>query len=134
VPSLWTKYRGAAVLVSSPAKYGVDVVAGTWTHPLGVSFGIAKKRPIVRGDAIVACPTFTLTLSFDRRVMAGAQAARLFRRIVDRLEKAESEMVTETGIENLNVFLETSPPPAPHVGALDRITSVESADPESCNS
>lgn len=42
VPRLWSKYRGGAVLVSSPAKYGVDVVAGAWTHPLGVSFGLAK--------------------------------------------------------------------------------------------
>ena len=28
----------------------------------------------------MACPTFLLTLNFDRRVMAGAQAARFFRR------------------------------------------------------
>ncbi len=131
VPSLWTRYRGGAVLVTSPAKYGVNVVAGTWTHPLGVSFGIAKRRPVVRGEAIVACPTFTLTLSLDRRVMAGAQAAHFFRRIVERLEKAESEMETET--ERPYVSPEILARPAPQVRMLDKVSSAESADPDSCS-
>ena len=91
-PSLWVKYRGGAVLVSSPAKYGVEAVLGTWSHPLGVSFGLVKPRPVVRGGEIVACPTFALTLNFDRRVMAGAQAARFFNRIIELLEHAETEM------------------------------------------
>ena len=92
VPSLWVKWRGGAALVSSPAKYGVDVVVGSWSHPLGISFGLVKPRPVVVDGAIVARTTFTLTLNFDRRVMAGAQAARFFRRIVERLERAETEM------------------------------------------
>jgi pyruvate/2-oxoglutarate dehydrogenase complex dihydrolipoamide acyltransferase (E2) component len=92
VPSLWGKYRGGAALVSSPAKYGVDMLAGTWTHPLGVSFGLVKRRPVVHGETIVACPTFMLTLSFDRRVMAGAQAAKFFRRIVELLEQVPAAM------------------------------------------
>jgi pyruvate/2-oxoglutarate dehydrogenase complex dihydrolipoamide acyltransferase (E2) component len=92
VPSLWVKWRGGPVLISSPAKYGVDVVVGTWSHPLGVSFGLVKPRPVVRSGQVVACTTFVLTMNFDRRVMAGAQAARFFRRIVERLERAETEM------------------------------------------
>jgi hypothetical protein len=92
VPKLWVKYRGGAVLISSPAKYGVDAVVGTWSHPLGVSFGLVKPRPVVREGAVVARTTFALTLNFDRRVMAGAQAARFFRRITDVLERAETEM------------------------------------------
>lgn len=92
IPSLWVKYRGGAALVSSPGKYGVDVISATWVWPLGVSFGLVKPRPVVRGDQVVACPTFTLTLSFDRRMLAGAQAARLFRRIVEILETAETEI------------------------------------------
>ncbi|MFH1023999.1 MAG: 2-oxo acid dehydrogenase subunit E2 [Planctomycetota bacterium] len=91
-PKFWVKYRGGAVLVSSPSKYGVDVVGGTWPWPLGVSFGLVKERPVVRHGEIVPCPTFTLTLNWDRRVMAGAQAARFFKRIVDILENAETEM------------------------------------------
>ncbi len=89
-PGLWVKYRGGAVLVSSPAKYGVDAVLGTWSHPLGISFGLVKPRPVVVGSEIVARPTFALTMNFDRRVMAGAQAARFFKRIVDALTHAET--------------------------------------------
>jgi pyruvate/2-oxoglutarate dehydrogenase complex dihydrolipoamide acyltransferase (E2) component len=92
VPALWVKWRGGAALISSPAKYGVDAVIGTWSHPLGVSFGLVKPRPVVRDGQIVSRTTFTLTLNFDRRVMAGAQAARFFRRITERLERAETEM------------------------------------------
>jgi pyruvate/2-oxoglutarate dehydrogenase complex dihydrolipoamide acyltransferase (E2) component len=91
-PGLWVKYRGGAVLISSPAKYGVDAILGTWPHPLGISFGLVKPRAVVRGEEIVACPTFTLTLNFDRRVMAGAPASRFFNRIVKVLESAETEM------------------------------------------
>src|SRR5690606_2489686 len=72
VPKLYCRYRGGAVLISSPAKYGVDVVATTWSWPLGVSFGVVKDRPVVKAGQVVPCSTFILTLNFDRRVMAGA--------------------------------------------------------------
>jgi pyruvate/2-oxoglutarate dehydrogenase complex dihydrolipoamide acyltransferase (E2) component len=120
VPSLWDKYRGGAVLVSSPAKYGVDVIAGTWTHPLGVSFGVVKLRPVVRGEMIVACSTFTLTLSFDRRVMAGAQAARFFKRIVELLEHAKTEM------ERPSSSADTTTRPSLHALVFDGSSGAES--------
>lgn len=85
-PSLWEKWRGGAALVSSPAKYGVDMVLGSWTSPLGVSFGLVKERAIVQNGEVVARPTFFLSLNFDRRIMAGAQAARFFKRMVELLE------------------------------------------------
>ena len=91
-PSLWTKYRGGAVLISSPAKYGVDAVLTTWTWPLGISFGFVKERPIVRDGEITAAPTFNLTLNFDRRVMAGAQGARFFNRVVELLTHARTSL------------------------------------------
>ncbi len=50
------------------------------------SFGLAKPRPVVRDGSVVVRPTFTLTLNLDRRLMAGAQAARFFERIVELLE------------------------------------------------
>jgi pyruvate/2-oxoglutarate dehydrogenase complex dihydrolipoamide acyltransferase (E2) component len=91
-PSLWVKYRGGAVLISSPAKYGVDLVIASWSHPLGISFGLVKPRPVVRGGEVVASPTFALLLNFDRNVMAGAPGARFFKRIIDLLEHADVEM------------------------------------------
>jgi pyruvate/2-oxoglutarate dehydrogenase complex dihydrolipoamide acyltransferase (E2) component len=91
-PSLWVKYRGAAVLISSPAKYGVDLVVACWSHPLGISFGLAKPRPVVAAGEVVVRPTFSLLLNFDRNVMAGAPAARFLKRIIELLEHAEGEM------------------------------------------
>ena len=72
----------------------------TWSHPLGVSFGLVKPRPVVRDGAIVPCTTFLLTLNFDRRVMAGAQAARFFRRMVDALGAGRDRDETVPGISH----------------------------------
>lgn len=91
-PRLWVKWRGGAVLVSSPAKYGVDCVVSSWTAPLGVSFGLVKKRPVVRGNEVVPCTTFNLLLNFDRSIMVGAQAARFFHCIVQKLQHPLTEM------------------------------------------
>jgi len=85
-PRLWVNYRGGSFVITSPAKYGVDIVATTWPWSLGISFGIVKPRPLVRDGKVVACPTFTLTLNFDHRLMTGAPAAHFFTRIVQRLE------------------------------------------------
>lgn len=95
-PRLWVKYRGGAVLISSPAKYGVDNVAASWSWPLGFSFGFVKNRPLVRDSEIVIHPTFNLVLNFDRRIMAGAPAARFFKKIVDILENAQEHMTEGT--------------------------------------
>ena len=91
-PNLWTRYRGAAALVSSPAKYGVDVVHTTWPWPVGISFGLVKPRPVVVEDQIVIRRTTHLTLSFDRRIMAGAQGARFFAELVRILTCAQKEL------------------------------------------
>jgi len=89
-PSLWVEHRGGAAMISSPAKYGVDTMVGTWPWPLGFSFGLVKERPIVVDGNIVVRPTMILTMSFDRRLMGGAPAARFFRSICCYLECAES--------------------------------------------
>lgn len=103
-PSLWEKWRGGAVLISSPAKYGVDSVVGSWTSPLGVSFGLVRDRALVRDGQVSVRPSFNFTLNFDRRVMAGAQAGRFFARIVQNLEQPRRTMVD---------FLPTVEAPAP---------------------
>ncbi len=91
-PDLWVKARGGAAVVSSAAKRGVDAVFGTWSHPIGVSFGEPRQRPVVVNNAVEPRSTFFLALNFDRRVISGAQAARFFHRIVEILEKADAEM------------------------------------------
>lgn len=91
-PRLWVRYRGAAVLISSPSKYGVDVVMAAQSFPMSLAFGLVKPRPVVRDGKIEAASTTALTMNFDRRVMAGAQSARFFKRIIDILEHAETSM------------------------------------------
>lgn len=89
LPKMWCQYRGGSVLISAPSKYGVDSVVGTWPWPLGVSFGLAKDRPVVRDGEVVVARTFNLVVNFDRRIMAGGPAARFFKRLVDLLEHPE---------------------------------------------
>ena len=91
-PSIWTRDRGACALISSPAKYGVDVLATTWSWPLGVSYGLVKDRPLVKDGEIKICKTTTLIINFDRRVMSGAQAAQFFSYFSELLRNPESVM------------------------------------------
>ena len=85
-PGLWMQHRGGAVMISSPAKYGVDLLVGNWPWSIGISFGLVKKRAVVIDDQIEARPTMMLIMSFDRRLMAGAPAARFFNTIVHELQ------------------------------------------------
>ena len=87
LPGMWRKYRGGAAMISSPAKYGVDGVVGAWTHPLGFSFGLAQLKPVVKDGQVVAANAFTFAMNFDRRLMAGAQAARFFARVCELLRR-----------------------------------------------
>jgi hypothetical protein len=91
-PSLWVKYRGGSFVVTGHAQSGVDIVAATWPWALGVSFGAVRARPRIRDGEFVPCPSFTLSLNFDRRLMAGAPAARFFARVLDLLSQPVAEM------------------------------------------
>lgn len=91
-PSLWIQHRGGAVMISSPAKYGVDMLVGHWPWTIGFSFGLVKERPVVIDGQIVARPTTMLTMSFDRRLMGGAPAARFFNAVAKALQSAESTL------------------------------------------
>ncbi len=82
---LWRRFRGGPALVSSPTKYGIDMLATTWSWPLGVSYGLVKDRPFVIDGELTVRPTCFVTMNFDRRVMSGAQAGRFFARICELL-------------------------------------------------
>ncbi len=102
---LWIQHRGGAVMVSSPAKYGADMVIGAWPWPLGFSFGFVKRRPIDVDGQVESRPTMYVTFSFDRRLMAGAPSARFFQRVCEQLENAESELmegVHETSADHVD--------------------------------
>lgn len=89
-PSLWIEHRGGSVMISSPAKYGVDIMVGAWPFPLGFSFGLVKERPIAVNGEVVVKPTMMLTMSFDRRFMGGAPAARFFNTISKHLNHPDA--------------------------------------------
>ncbi len=91
-PRLWVEHRGGAALISSPGKYGFDALVGAWPWPLGFSFGVVKERPWVENGALVVRPTMTVSMSFDRRLMGGAPAARFFQDVCRRLEHAERDL------------------------------------------
>lgn len=92
-PGMWTRYRGGSMLISSPAKYGVDCMVGHWLWPHGVSFGLVKERPWVADGQLVVRPTMHLTLSFNRCIIAGGPAARLMATISALLTDAEHALV-----------------------------------------
>lgn len=89
---LWIKHRGGAVMVSSPAKYGADMVIGAWPWPLGFSFGFVKNRPVDVDGQVESRPSMYVTFSFDRRLMAGAPSARFFQRVCEQLQDAEQQL------------------------------------------
>lgn len=93
-PSLWIEHRGGPAMISSPAKYGVDMLVGNWPWPLGISFGLVKDRPRVVDGELTIRPTMMLTMSFDRRIMAGAPAARFFNTLSTLLESAQTSLQT----------------------------------------
>ncbi|MCM2281250.1 MAG: 2-oxo acid dehydrogenase subunit E2 [Bdellovibrionaceae bacterium] len=88
LPSQWVAQRGGACFVNSPAKYGVDLVVADMLWPLTFSFGEVKKRPFVVGDKVEARLTVSLVMIFDRRVMQGAIAARIFNRFCKLVERS----------------------------------------------
>ncbi len=97
-PSMWVEYRGAATLISSPGKYGAQAIFGTWPWPLGFSFGQVKRSlSLGENQEVHSIPTFTFTFNFDRRVMAGAPAAKFFRRVVDLLENPQALLTVVHG-------------------------------------
>ncbi len=71
----------------------VGAIGGIWSTPIIVHPQVAilcssraQKKPVVRDDEIVIRTIMPLTLSFDHRVLDGADAARFMTHIVQLLE------------------------------------------------
>ena len=91
---LWVKYRGCAAWVNAPSRAGVDLVMTTWPWPLTFSFGVIRKRPFVVDDALQARATVPLVMVFDRRIMGGGPAGRLFVDFKRFIEDAERHLAS----------------------------------------
>ncbi|HBF31008.1 2-oxo acid dehydrogenase subunit E2 [Rhizobium sp.] len=65
----------------------LPMIAGT----VGLGVGRIAEKPVVVDGAIVVRPQFTLSLTFDHRVLDGALAAEILGKIKKRLENWEME-------------------------------------------
>lgn len=92
VPSLWVQHRGCAAWVNAPSKAGVDSVTTTWPWPISFSFGFVKLRPRVVENKVEARLTMPLIMAFDRRIMGGGPAGRIFAHFKNVLEKADETL------------------------------------------
>ena len=90
--SLWVAHRGCACWVNAPSRAGADLVMTTWPWPISFSFGVVRKRPVVVGDAVEARLTMPLVMVFDRRIMGGGPAGRIFAQFKAILEDADREL------------------------------------------
>lgn len=89
---LWKEHRGGALLISSPCKYGGDILTAGWPWPMSFSFGEIKSRPMVIEDELTIRPTTMLTFSFDRRFIPGAPAARFLTDVVKNLQSVDAHI------------------------------------------
>ncbi|MCB0370174.1 MAG: 2-oxo acid dehydrogenase subunit E2 [Bdellovibrionales bacterium] len=89
IPSLWQQHKGGACWVNSPSKTGPDLAITAWPWPITFSFGVIKKRALVIDDEVKAVNTIPLIISFDRRLMGGGPAGRIFSEFKRIVEEAD---------------------------------------------
>ena len=75
--------------MNAPSKSGADLVFTVWPWPTTFSFGVVKTRPFVVDDKVVAAPTIPLVIVFDRRLIGGGPAGRVFAEFKRIVEEAE---------------------------------------------
>ncbi|BCX04160.1 MAG: dihydrolipoamide acetyltransferase component of pyruvate dehydrogenase complex [Candidatus Roseilinea sp.] len=88
--------RGGTFTLTNLGMFEVDGFTPIINLPEAAILGvgrIAKKAVVTDGDAIVARPVMTLSLSFDHRVVDGAPAARFLQRIKQLIERPFALMV-----------------------------------------
>jgi 2-oxoglutarate dehydrogenase E2 component (dihydrolipoamide succinyltransferase) len=80
--------QGGTFTITNPGVFGTLMGAPIINQPqvaiLGV--GVIKKRPVVVDDAIAIRPIMYLSLSYDHRLVDGADAARFLAFVVKDLE------------------------------------------------
>jgi len=84
-------FQGVTFTVTSLGSTRVE-----WFTPLVnvpqvaiLGIGLTQKRPVVRGDRIIAAPTTRLSLVFDHRALDGYPTGQFLTTLSQKLEKAE---------------------------------------------
>ena len=72
------EFQGGTFSVSNLGMFGIKSFASIINEPQGciLSVGAGERRPVVRGDAIVAATVMSVTLTCDHRVVDGAIGAK----------------------------------------------------------
>jgi pyruvate dehydrogenase E2 component (dihydrolipoamide acetyltransferase) len=79
---------GSTITVSNVGTFGAEYGTPIINHPESaiLATGVIEPRALVVDGEIVARPAMTLSLSFDHRLLDGAQAGRALRDLADLLE------------------------------------------------
>ncbi|MGH2728317.1 MAG: dihydrolipoamide acetyltransferase family protein, partial [Actinomycetota bacterium] len=80
---------GSTITITNVGSFGMESGTPIINHPESaiLATGAIGKRPWVAGDQIVARDVMTLALSFDHRIIDGAEAGRFLRYLGDLIEK-----------------------------------------------
>ena len=86
-----TELQGSTFTVSNFGALGLDEGVPVINYPEAAILGMGslKPRPVVVDDAVVACPTMTLTCAFDHRIADGAQVAAFLCELRDLVESPD---------------------------------------------
>jgi pyruvate dehydrogenase E2 component (dihydrolipoamide acetyltransferase) len=82
------EFQGGSFSISNLGMLGVKSFSAIINPPQSciLAVGAAEKRPVCRGDSVVAATVITTTLSVDHRAVDGATGARLLKEVKSALE------------------------------------------------
>ncbi|MBX9692628.1 MAG: 2-oxo acid dehydrogenase subunit E2 [Cyanobacteria bacterium] len=81
VPWIRLKIMGATFGLSSLGKYGIRAVSGPCVSTTTFGIGAVEDRPVACYGKVEIHPMMTISLSFDHRMLDGADAARFLREV-----------------------------------------------------
>ncbi len=89
------EYQGGTFSISNLGMFGVDQFDAIINLPQSaiLAVGAGVKKPVVRGDAMVAATVMRVTLSADHRAIDGAVAARFLQALKGFLENPASMLL-----------------------------------------
>ncbi len=89
------EFQGGTFSISNLGMYGVDAFDAVINLPQAAILAVAagRRKPVVRGDAVVPATVMRLTLSSDHRAIDGAVAARFLQVLKGFLENPASMLV-----------------------------------------
>jgi pyruvate dehydrogenase E2 component (dihydrolipoamide acetyltransferase) len=80
---------GSTITVTNVGSFGMDAGTPIINHPEAaiLATGAIAKRPWVAGEEIQVREVMTLSLSFDHRIIDGAEAGRFLRYLAGLIER-----------------------------------------------